>query len=69
MNQDVEGVVDNARLRGAKVLQQMKVRPAIGTEGHQLSINHGVIRKIPVRRSRCTETSLARHISPAGNKA
>jgi tetratricopeptide (TPR) repeat protein len=29
MNQNVEGVVDNARLRGAKVLQQIEVRPAV----------------------------------------
>jgi hypothetical protein len=32
--------------RGAKVLQQMKVRPAIGAEGYQLSIDDRVIGKI-----------------------
>jgi hypothetical protein len=30
MNQDVEGLVDNARLCGAKVLQQIKVGPSVG---------------------------------------
>jgi hypothetical protein len=38
--------VVTARPPAAEVLQQMKVRPPIGTEGHQLSINHRVIRKI-----------------------
>jgi hypothetical protein len=46
MHQDVEGVVDNARFCGANVLQPIKIRPAVGAEGYQLSIDDRLIRKI-----------------------
>jgi hypothetical protein len=64
MNQDVEGVVDNARLRGAIVLQQMKFRPAVGAEGYQLPIDDRLIRKI-LQGRRNVRKPLVEHILPA----
>jgi hypothetical protein len=45
VDQDVEGIVDNARFCGAKVLEKIEVRPSIGTNGHQLSVDDRVIRE------------------------
>jgi hypothetical protein len=38
VDQDVKGVVENARLCGAEVLQQIEVWSAVWTERYQLSI-------------------------------
>jgi hypothetical protein len=46
MNQDVKSKVDNARLCGAKVLQQMKIRPAVGAESYHLPVDDRLTRKM-----------------------
>ena len=64
MHQDVEGVVDDARLRGAKVLQEMEVRPAVGAEGYQFSVDHRVVGKM-LQGRRDVREPLVEHILPA----
>ena len=65
MNQDGEGVVENARFCGAKVLQQIKIRQSVGTEGYQLSIDHRFNRKVLQGRRNGWE-SLVEHILSSG---
>ena len=46
VNQDVEGVINNARFCGAKILQKIEVGPAVGAKGYQFSVDDCVIREI-----------------------
>ncbi|HET6217165.1 MAG TPA: hypothetical protein VFE27_09140 [Acidobacteriaceae bacterium] len=64
MNRDVESIVDNARLCGAKVLQHIKTRPSVGAEGYQLSIDNRLIREILQGRRNVREP-LVEHILSA----
>ncbi len=40
MNQNIEGIVDNLRLRGAEVLKQIETRAPIRVQGHELAVDH-----------------------------
>ena len=65
VDQDVEGVVENARFRGAKVLEEIEIRPAIWTKRYQLSVDHRTVRKIFQCR-RYVMKLLVKDILPAG---
>jgi hypothetical protein len=43
MYEDVESVIDDVRLRGMEVLQQIEVGMAIRSQGDKLAINDGAI--------------------------
>jgi hypothetical protein len=63
VDQDVEGVINNARLCGAKALEKIEVRPSIGTQGHQLSVDDRVIREI-LQGGRNVVKPLVQDVSP-----
>jgi hypothetical protein len=46
VDKDIEGVVDNARFGGPKILQKIEVRPTIRAKRHQLSVDDCVIWEI-----------------------
>ena len=65
MDQDVEGVINNARLCGAKVLQKIEVRPTLGTKGYQLSVDDRVIREM-LQCGRDVVEPLVQNVLPPG---
>ena len=57
MDQDVKGIVENARLGGAEVLQKIEIRPTVGAKRYQLSVDHRIFGQTPSMPLRCRETS------------
>ena len=65
VDQDVKSVVVNARLCGAKVLQQIEIRPPVWTESYHFSVEHSVVRKVLQCRCNVGEL-LVEHVLAAG---
>jgi hypothetical protein len=46
VDQDIEGIVDNARFCGSKILQKIEVRSTIRAKGYQFAVDDCVIWEI-----------------------
>ncbi len=43
MNQNIEGIVDNLRFRGAEVLKQIEAWAPIRVQGHEFAVDYGSV--------------------------